>query len=206
MYSTDSWVSGSLVHSLTPTEFGDPDGNDSDMLDSILMEQAKHGALKTQVELLRACLAEAELERDAARQQAVPSPPPLSKKHVRPSWPAVFFIGLALALAVGAFADQQRALAEHQAAAEALRSELQVEKDKYIYLLAEQNELAEQTISCRNALEALEEATAKNATVAMSAYGVGPIQVVMSIVEFVAQAGRRFIRPRTMAKISMTSE
>eukprot|EP00962_Isochrysis_galbana_P025078 scaffold7712_cov119-Isochrysis_galbana.AAC.12 len=202
---TDSWVSHSLVQSLSPTEFEDPslDGNDSDMLDSILMEHEKH---QMQVELLRACLVEAELERDAARRQALPPPLPLSKSQDRASWPALLFIGLAVALAAGAVAHlHQAALAEHQAAAEALRAELQLEKEKYIELLANNIELAEQNISCR---QALDKETAKNATVghSLSAYGVGPIQIVMSMADFIVQAGRRIIRPRRLAKILLAPE
>jgi hypothetical protein len=203
--ANDSWISGSLVQSLSPTEFDDQplDGNDSDMLDSILMEHEKH---KTQVELLRACLAEAELERDAARRQAVPPPPPLSKSKTRSSWTAFLLVGLAVALAAGAVARQHRAaLAELQATAQSLRGELQLERDKYIDLLTENIQLAEQNISCRKALE---KAIAKDGAVghSLSAYGVGPIQIVMSMADFVVQAGKRFIRSRRVAKIPLASE
>jgi len=181
------------------------DGNDSDLLDCMLMDNSKY---RVQVELLRACLAEAELERDAARRQTSPPRRKDDAGSARKYWFTLSVIALVFAVTGAngvALVHQRRETAAQARAAEHLRGQLEDEREQRALFLVKYATLTEQHAVCQRGLE-LQVSKGSGALGPMLLSSVfGPLQVVMQVAEFARHAGRRIFRHRSTEKLSVTS-
>uniref|UniRef100_A0A7S3X8T9 Uncharacterized protein n=1 Tax=Strombidinopsis acuminata TaxID=141414 RepID=A0A7S3X8T9_9SPIT len=197
--SLSDWEPDDFSRSLGHSDFGADSmiSNGSEVLDSIIEGYEKY---KVQVELLRACLKEAELERDDARRKAaaaIPQPSQPPPEQVRsPLWHFIVLLGMVVLVAGAGTYHQHRQVIHYRSVVENLQEE-------HSELQAMYKHVASANSTCHEQLDREIQQCSTATFFSPSAYGIGPIQVVMTMADFIIQTGRRFLRPRHVGKIAM---